>query len=236
VRELQGERETLMQMVSHDLRTPLTVILGHGALLRRGAPDGETVRRRADAIVASAGRMQRLIQDMVDATRLDAGHLELRLEPVDLPVFLLTWKDRLAGALAVDRVTIAVPEAVPLVLADPSRLEQVVANLVTNALKYSAPGSEVVLRVEAVPGAVSFSVADRGPGIASQDLPRVFDRYYRGTGSASGDGLGLGLFITRKLVEAHGWQVRVESAVGQGSVFTVIMPVAEGAPRTSAVG
>jgi signal transduction histidine kinase len=230
VRELQEERETLMQMVSHDLRTPLHVIAGHAQLLRRGGADAATVIRRAEAIVASSARMQRLIQDMVDATRLEAGHLPLHLEPVEMASFLRQWKDRLAGALEVERVRITAPHDVPLVLADPVRLEQIIVNLVTNALKYSAADSEVAVTLAVDGERVKLSVSDRGTGIAPDELPRLFDRYYRARNETRAEGLGLGLFITRKLVQAHGWRIEVESELGRGSVFTVLVPAAPGAP------
>jgi signal transduction histidine kinase len=232
IRELQEERESLMQMVSHDLRTPLHVILLHGQLLQRSG--GEVVARRAEAILASTARMQRLIQDMVDAARLEAGRLELHLEPVDLAAFLHGWKERLAGALAVDRVRISIAAEPPVVLADPARLEQIVVNLVTNALKYSVAESEVQVAVEQVAGRLELSVRDRGPGIATDELARIFDRYYRARGASRAEGLGLGLFITRKLVDAHGWEIRVESELGRGSVFTVAMPVGPPGARSSA--
>ena len=237
VRALQEERETLMQMVSHDLRTPLHVIVGHAQLLRRGGADAATVIRRSDAILASSGRMQRLIEDMVDATRLEAGHLQLHLEPVELARFLPGLKERLSGALEVDRVRIAAPHDVPAVLADPARLEQIVLNLVTNALKYSAAGSEVVVALATDGARTELSVSDRGPGIAPDELPRLFDRYYRARNATRAEGLGLGLFITHKLVDAHGWNIRVESELGRGSTFTVVIPSVPGTPaRVTAAG
>ena len=227
VRSLQDERETLMQTVSHDLRTPLHVLVGHAQILMRKG-DAE-VRRRAEAILASAGRMTRLIGDLVDAARLEAGHVALRLEPMDLVAFLAGWKERMAGAFALERVRLEVRDPVPAVLADPARLDQIVGNLVSNALKYSLPDSEVQVTLSATPKTLRLSVADRGPGIAPEELSRLFERYYRTKSAAQAEGLGLGLFITRKLVEAHGWRIEVESEAGKGSVFTVVVPVTTGA-------
>ena len=222
VRDLQEERETLMQTVSHDLRTPLHVLVGHAQILRRHG-DAE-VRRRTEAILASAGRMTRLIGDLVDAARLEAGHVALHLEPMDLSAFLAGWRDRMAGALALERVRLDVRDAVPAVLADPARLDQILVNLVSNALKYSVADSEVRVTLEPTPSALRLSVADRGPGIAPDELSRLFERYYRTKSAAQAEGLGLGLFITRKLVDAHGWRIEVESELGKGSVFTVVVP------------
>jgi signal transduction histidine kinase len=236
VAALTEERETLMQTVSHDLRTPLHVVVGHARLLQRQGQD-PAVLRRADAILASAGRMTRLIGDLVDAARLEAGHLDLRLEPMDLVSFLGGWRDRVMGGLHVERVRLDVPGSVPAVLADPGRLDQILVNLVSNALKYSIPGSEVrVTLTEAPPAAarpapnvLRLAVSDVGPGIPSDELPRLFERYYRSKSAPHAEGLGLGLFITRKLVEAHGWRIHVQSELGKGSVFTVVIPVS-GAP------
>jgi signal transduction histidine kinase len=229
---LEEERETLMQTVSHDLRTPLHVVVGHAELLRHRGD--EEVRRRAEAILASAGRMTRLIGDLVDAARLEAGHVALSLEPLDLASFLSRWKDRMAGALAMERVRIEAPAATPPVLADPARLDQILANLASNALKYSHPGSEVRVDLRATPEALRLSVADRGTGIPPDELPRLFERYYRARTAGRAEGLGLGLFITRKLVEAHGWRIEVASEVGAGSVFTLVIPAAADAPARSA--
>jgi signal transduction histidine kinase len=236
LRELQEERETLMQMVSHDLSTPLQVIRLHGQVLRRRRSDADAVRRGADAILASADRMQRLIQDMVDAARLEAGHLALKLEPVDLNAFLLEWKERLAGALAVERVRISVTPDLPFVLADPARLEQIVVNLVTNALKYSVADSEVQVAFTHAGDRLELSVRDQGSGIAADELPRLFDRYYRARNATAAEGLGLGLFITRKLADAHGWAIRVESELGRGSTFTVVVPAATTSSRAASDG
>ena len=234
VRRLQEERETLMQMVSHDLRTPLHVVVGQAELLRHHGDD--EARRRAEAIVASAGRMTRLIGDLVDATHLESGNLALRLEPTDLGAFLSAWRDRMAGGLAMERVRLEAAGPVPAVLADQGRLDQILGNLVSNALKYSLADSEVRVALEATPSALRLSVADRGPGIPPDELSRLFERYYRTRASAThAEGLGLGLFITRKLVLAHGWRIEVASEVGKGSVFTIVVPVNGARARVSSV-
>jgi signal transduction histidine kinase len=221
---LHDERETLMRSVSHDLRTPLHVIVGQATLLERRLESPE-LHQRAEAILASAGRMTRLIGELVDAARLEAGHVDLRLEAMDLGAFLLGWRERVAEALPIERVRVEVPASVPAVRADPARLDQILANLVSNALKYSLPDTGVRIALAATPSALRLAVSDVGPGIPPDEVPRLFERYYRAKGSVGAEGLGLGLFITRKLVEAHGWRVEVESEVGKGSVFTVIVPV-----------
>jgi signal transduction histidine kinase len=180
--------------------------------------------------------MQRLVEDLVDAARLETGRVKLHLEPVELGRFLTSWRDRVSGALQVDRVRVAAPESLPVVVADPARLDQILGNLVSNALKYSVDGSRVDVALAAGREALRLSVRDRGPGIAPDDLPRLFRRYWRGTSAGRSDGLGLGLFITRKLVEAHGWRIEVTSELGRGTTFTIVIPLngARAAPAEGA--
>jgi signal transduction histidine kinase len=127
------------------------------------------------------------------------------------------------GVLDVRRVENAVPAVLPPVLADPDRLDRILANLVGNALKYSH--GAVVVRAEHADGEVRIAVADQGAGVAADDLPRIFQRYYRGQ-RHEGEGLGLGLFIVRKLVEAHGGRIWAENRPGEGATFTFTLPVA----------
>jgi signal transduction histidine kinase len=223
LRGLEAERDTLIHTVSHDLRTPLHVIVSHAELLRRRGD--EEARHRADAILAAAGRMTRLVGDLVDAARLETGRVQLHLEAIDLARFLPAWRERVTGALPVERVRVSTAGAIPAVVADPARLDQILANLVSNALKYSPDDAAVDVELARTGRALRLSVRDRGPGIPPEDLPRVFERYWRGTGAARAEGLGLGLFITRKLVEAHGWSIEAASALGEGSVFTVVVPL-----------
>jgi signal transduction histidine kinase len=123
-------------------------------------------------------------------------------------------------------VRLALAADLPRVAADPARLERVVTNLVGNALKYSPSDGEVVVSAERQGEHVAVRVADRGPGIASDDLPRVFERFFRGKAVQKADGLGLGLYIVQLLVDAHGGTVRAESRAGEGATFTFTLPVA----------
>jgi len=231
--ELEEQREDILRAISHDLRSPLTAILGQAQLLeRRLAQAGlEQERANAEAIVTSAQRMNAMIQDLVEAARLESGQLKLNLQPVDLGPFISDLLRRLAPVMEVRRVRVVVPEGLPPALADPGRLERILTNLLSNALKYSWPGSEVTVSVQQRNGELVTSVSDRGPGIAPQDLPKLFQRYTRiGGEEGRRNGLGLGLYITRKLVEAHGGRIWAESQVGVGSTFSFTLPVA---PRSS---
>jgi PAS domain S-box-containing protein len=207
----------------------LTVIAAQVQMLQRKPDDREVVLRRAGSIRTSAGRMATMIEDLVDVVRLEAGQVTIRPRAVDVAPFAAELRERLRGALAVERLRLELPEGLPRAWADPARLERILVNLITNALKYSPPETETVLSAERRDGVLRLSVVDRGPGIAPDEVPRIFERFYRSPSTASRqDGLGLGLYVTRLLVEAHGGTIAVESALGRGSAFHVHLPTAPG--------
>jgi PAS domain S-box-containing protein len=223
VQRRAAQQEEFISVVSHDLRAPLTSVQGNAQLLQRVADNPEMVSRSAGAIYTSAQRMNRIIQDLVDSTRLESGQLVLHLTPVDVASFTVDLKERMAGVMDTERLSIEMMEVPPPALADPDRLERILTNLISNALKYST--DEVVVKVEGFEEGVKVSVADHGPGIPPRDLPHLFERFFRVEGTRKKEGLGLGLYITRMLVEAHGGRIWVESEVGGGSVFSFILPM-----------
>ena len=228
IRELQEQREDLIRAVSHDLRNPLAAIQGQAELLLRALEKaGLTGRERqsAEAILKSVQRMNTMIQDLVDSARLEARPLELRRQTMDLVRFVAEVKERLTTTMETGRIRVLPAEGLPPVSADPDRLERVLANLFSNALKYSTPGTEVTVTFRREGNEVVTAVTDRGPGIAPEDMPRLFQRYFRAPGRAP-EGLGLGLYISRLLVEAHGGRIWAESQVGVGSTFSFSVPVA----------
>jgi two-component system, OmpR family, phosphate regulon sensor histidine kinase PhoR len=209
--------------ISHDLRNPLMAILGHVELLRMASTAtaaGEQARKSLDAIGRAAHRIDVMVQDLVDSARLEAGAIELHRQPVELGVFLRDVLEEVAGALAVDRVRVELPEGLPRLDADPDRLERILVNLLSNALKYSPPTAPVRVSAERDGLRTVISVTDLGRGIDAEDLARVFDPYFRTAAGREAGGLGLGLHITRMLVEAHGGWIRVESEPGAGSRFS----------------
>jgi len=226
--ELQQRQEDLLHIVSHDLRIPLTIIHGHMQLLvpslRERGINGE-LQGSTDAIHRAVQRMNVMIQDLVDMARLEGGQMRLELQPVDLAAFIKDLLKRLYGALEVHRITADVPPELPPVRADFNRLERIVLNLLTNALKYSPGETPVCIRVRLCDDEVVVSIIDQGRGILPEDLPRLFQRFYRTTGERRAEGIGLGLYITRMLVEAHGGRIWVESEVGKGSTFSFTLPV-----------
>jgi signal transduction histidine kinase len=227
IREGMRRQEDLLRVVSHDLRAPLGAVSGQAQILRSHAGGDPWVVARADAILRAAGRMDTMIGDLVDAARQEAGQLHLDLQPIELHGYVGEILGRMRGSLEVDRVDLAFAAQPPLVVrADPARLERVLVNLLSNALKYSPAAARVRVEAEARDGRVVLSVTDRGPGIAPEDLRHLFERYYRGRAARERDGLGIGLHSTRLLVEAHGGRIRVENAPEGGATFRVELPAA----------
>ena len=225
-REAAEQREDLLRAVSHDLRTPLTsVLLQAHRLAAHADPD---LRRRGEVITSGARRMEALIRDLVESARLETGQIQLELRALDLGHWLAELLAR-TPALDASRIALAAgPDT--SALADPERLERVVVNLVSNALKYSPPGSPVRIEVARAGGAVVTSVADRGDGIPTEELPKIFGRYYRGQRTRNVEGTGLGLYIARLLVEAHRGRISAESTAGEGSTFRFTLPAAPEPP------
>ncbi|MBI2865500.1 MAG: PAS domain S-box protein [Chloroflexi bacterium] len=221
-------REQYVHTISHDLRNPLTIIQGQAQFLRRALETTgvkEMERRNVEAIITSARRMNAMIQDLVDSARVEAGQLQLERRPVDLKSFMSELLQRGTGVLDVGRVRLEIPADLPPVSADPNRLERIITNLLTNALKYSPPGTEVSIVANRTDGEVRVSVTDKGVGIGPDDLPHIFERFYMAKGARKTEGLGLGLYITKMLVEAHGGSVWVESEMGKGSTFHFSLPI-----------
>jgi PAS domain S-box-containing protein len=222
---LLRSREDFISLVSHDLRAPLTAVQGHAQMLQRAADRPDVVTRSAEAIYTAARRMNRMIQDLVESAKLETGQMQLERIPVDVASFVIDLKHRMSTVLDTDRVWVEMPEVVHSALADPDRLERILTNLISNALKYSE--DRVVVKVEqGDQGIVRVSVIDRGPGISQEELPLLFDRFYRTKDVRKQEGLGLGLYIARMLVEAHGGSIWVESRLEEGTTFTFTLPMA----------
>jgi len=226
--ELQRTQQEITSIVAHDIRQPLTAILGQAQMIERSlaAKRLETAQASASAVVVSAKRMNSMIQDLVDSVRMEAGALDLKCRPVDLAHFFQELIERNGAALDGDRICCSVPAGVPCVWADQERLERVVLNLVSNALKYSPPETKVIVDVAAREHEAVVSVRDQGFGIAADDIPRLFQRFRRLNLGARRGGIGLGLYICRVLIEAHGGRIWVESELGQGSTFSFTLPLA----------
>jgi len=215
--------------VSHDLRNPLNSISLAAELLSRAWPSDpalEAERGLLDAILASTEQARRLVMDLLDQSLLDAGGIPVTPEAVELGPVLRAAAESHRLLAQQHGVTLHVIDAVPAaVLADAARIDQVLGNLIGNALAHTPHGGRVAIAAERVDGEVRVSVSDTGRGIQPDDLARIFDRNVRGAGSTS-HGAGLGLSIARAIVEAHGGRIQVQSAPGQGATFTFTLPLA----------
>ncbi|AXU16613.1 HAMP domain-containing histidine kinase [Streptomyces clavuligerus] len=223
---LEAQRRAMVSDVAHELRTPLSNIRGW----LEGAQDGvaEPDAAFVDSLLEEAVQLQHIIDDLRDLAEADAGALRLRPVPVR-PAELLGQVASAHQARADEAGTdlrVEVPHPVPVLSADPVRLRQAVGNLLSNAVRHTPRGGSVTLRAAVRGERLAIEVADTGQGIAAEDLPYVFDRFWRAEKSRSRrtGGSGLGLAIVRKLTEAHGGAVTVESEPGRGSVFTLLLP------------
>jgi two-component system sensor histidine kinase BaeS len=225
------EREFLVS-VSHDLRTPLTTISGYAEAIDEGVVRGDELSRVAGVLHRESGRLQRLVEDLMLLSRIEAREFSLRLEEVDLAGHLGGVVEAFRGrAAAADIKLVAELPAVPPAHVDPDRVAQVVGNLLENALRYTPEGGAVRLSLSSDDGWARISVTDSGPGIDEADLPRIFERLYvaQRYRAVRPEGSGLGLSIVRELAAAMGGRTEVESTVGAGTTVTVVLPTVPGA-------
>lgn len=225
VQQEQHRTQEMIHMIAHDVRQPLTIARGHVQFLRRSLARGdhEQVERSIEAIELSVKRLEAMIRDMVDSAQLETGQLRLERQPLALEEFVRESLTHLSLAIGGGPAHMEA-KASMVVNADPNRLERILGNLVSNAIKYGGPESQVTVTIGEQNGEAVVSVSDRGPGIDPADLPHLFDRGYRAARTQQAEGLGLGLYITRLLVEAHGGRIWVESCPGEGSTFSFTLP------------
>ena len=223
-------RDEFLRIASHELKTPLTPLKLHMQGLSRDLKAGRDLdparlQKIADTADQQIGRLNRLVEDLLDVSRISAGLLRLSPEAGDLRDVISDVMDRNRAQIAAAGMPLKVdaPDPIPANF-DHLRLEQVLANLITNAVKY-APGAALEVSLRRENGGAELAVADRGPGISADDAERVFQRFER-VGGAKISGLGLGLFITRQIVEAHGGSISVEENPGGGARFVVRLPLA----------
>ncbi|HTN52872.1 MAG TPA: HAMP domain-containing sensor histidine kinase, partial [Anaeromyxobacter sp.] len=230
-------REDFLHVASHELRGPLGTLRLGVQLLARDVRAGNEARleARLGLVERQAERLSRLSDMLLDVSRITSGRLELFREDVDLAALSAEAAGRLAGEAAEAGCVLSVKAPSPVrARIDPGRLDQVLVNLLSNALKYGR-GGPVELRVEGRGDRAVISVKDRGIGIAQEDQERIFGRFERAVSGRNYSGLGLGLWIVRRIVEAHGGTIGVSSAPGEGSTFTVELPLGPvGAGRTPA--
>lgn len=225
LKRLEAIRRDFVANVSHELRTPVTVIKGYAEALAGGLveEDPERARRFMEIIYSHSERLADLIRDLLTLSQLESGSLQLELTQIHLDRAASHAAGLLEQKAARKEITIDTSELTnaPPVLADPGRLEQVLINLMDNALKYTPPGGSVTVAFDEADGMVRVAVHDTGIGIPSKDLPRIFERFYRVDAARSRDegGTGLGLSIVKHIIQLHGGSITVESEHGKGTTF-----------------
>jgi PAS domain S-box-containing protein len=219
-------KATFISIVSHELRTPVALIKGYASTLRRADAkwDKHTISDSLAVIEEEADRLSRMIDDLLDASRLQAGGLSLNQADVSLPSLALRVTERFSSQAPKHKLVADFPEKFPVILGDETRLEQVLSNLVSNALKY-APKGEIKISGSVRSDQVVVCVSDEGPGIEAKDLPYIFDRFYRSTNAVKQTkGAGLGLYLTRAIVEAHGGRIWADPIPDSGARICFSLP------------
>jgi signal transduction histidine kinase len=229
LRESERLKAELISIVSHELRTPLASVLGFTSLLlQRDFEDAER-RRYLGIIDAQSRRLAELLNDFLDAQRVEEGRLEMSFEPLDLASLLREQAQLFSGQSDAHEIRLDLDNEPFLIVGDRDRLGQVLANLLSNAIKYSPDGGVVQLHGERENGVVRVQVRDEGRGIPRAEQPRIFTKFFRGDAGASGiGGTGLGLAMAREIVEAHGGHIGFDSEVGTGSTFWFEVPIDRG--------
>jgi signal transduction histidine kinase len=218
-------RDEFLSIASHELRTPLTALKLRVQSLQRNATLDSEVRERLDSVGRQTLRLERLIADLLDVSRITTGHLSLDSEPFDMldaarEVVERMTERTLAQACEVRLTSQGEVHGVW----DRVRVEQVLTNLLDNALRHGA-GRPVSIRIERCESSVLIVVEDEGKGIAKADLARIFERFERAAGQRGRDGLGMGLYIARQIVEAHGGSIHAKSEASRGAAFHVVLPL-----------
>ncbi len=226
LKEVDRVRNEMVHTVSHDLRSPLTSVIGYTELIARAGPLNDSQMDFLKRIQESVHHITALINDLLDIGSIEAG-LDTRREWVQLDGLLRYTLDMLQGQIKAKQIKVQTDIAsnLPPLRANPIRLRQVLDNVVGNAIKYSNPEGEVRISIRAEGDQVILQVSDNGPGIPVQDQAHIFDKFYRGRNINNQEGTGLGLAIVKSIVDAHQGRIWVESNVGQGSTFFIVLPV-----------
>lgn len=234
----QKSQRDFVANVSHELKTPLTSVQGFAQALLDGTADTQEARQQAAQVIYNeSGRMHRMVLDLLDLARLDAGTADIAMSPVHMPALLNAIREKFAPQSQKAGVEIKVEAAtnLPSLFADGDRLAQVFANLVDNALKFTPVGGVVSLNASVVNAEMKISVTDTGAGIPAEAQVHIFDRFYQADPSRRGGekhGAGLGLAIAQEIVLAHGGKISVHSRLGEGTSFDVFLPLTEKSTTT----
>ena len=229
LRRLETVRRDFISNISHELRTPLASIKALTETLQEGALDDPPAARRfLQRMETEVDALSMMVSELLELSRIESGRVPLKLTPTS-PVEILSQsveRLRLQAERAGLSITVTCPEDLPPILADPTRLEQVLVNLLHNAIKFTPAGGRIIAGAEQQEASIVFCIQDTGAGIPAGDIPRIFERFYKADRARSSGGTGLGLAIARHLVEAHGGRIWAESVEGQGSTFFLSIPLA----------
>jgi two-component system NtrC family sensor kinase len=230
LKELDRIKSEFVTTVSHDLRSPLTAILGYTQLIARAGELNEQQKEFVRRVQLSVEQITDLVTDLLDLGRIEAG-LDASKEKAPIAVLARYAMEGLRGLAEAKamRMEADIPDSLPMILGDPIRLRQMVGNLIENAIKYTPRGGGVRVEAEADGDQVVLRVRDNGPGIPPADQPYLFDKFYRASNIPDDmPGTGLGLSIVKSIVDHHGGRIWVESKLGEGTSFTVVLPTAGG--------
>jgi len=224
--ELNALQRQFISMASHEFRTPLAIIDGTAQRIERcsASSSSEEINKRAQKIRSAVGRMTRLMEGTLTAASLDVGKLSLNIEPCDFTTLLNDVCQHQMELVESHKITCEISELPVTIQADPCAVEQIITNLLSNAIKYSPGSSDIEVKAYSKHGDVVLEVRDYGLGIDAEDLPHMFERFFRARTSTGIAGTGIGLNLVKTLVELHGGSVAITSAVGEGSTFSVHLP------------
>ncbi len=226
-REAEELKSTFISVISHELKTPVALIKGYVGTLRREDAnwDREIVKDSLAVIEDEADRLTGLIENLLDASRLQAGGLSLNLSDVALDAVADMIAKRFQIQSSIHKISVDFPPNFPIITGDETRLDQVLANLISNGIKYSPQGGKIVISGQVRPSNVIICVSDTGPGVAPEDIPHIFDRFYRSSNAKrTTKGAGLGLYLARAVIEAHGGRIWVDPQPGYGARICFSIP------------
>ena len=228
LRRLSALRADFVSLVSHEVRTPMAAVIGSARTLQQRWPELTAEQRGSFlALIADeTDRLAALVGEVLDTSRIDAGTFSYHFDELDLVGLINETVATAEVGRDTPRIASRVPSDLPAVRGDPARIRQVLRNLIENAIKYSPENSPVEIRARAVNGHATVEVVDRGSGIAPEDRALIFEKFGRVHGTSSRPGTGLGLYIARAIAEAHDGTLEVSSTPGEGSTFTLTLPVA----------